>query len=68
MMFRNGCERSGLFCALSHICDQIYNEQEFDIFHAVCEVRATRQQFITKVSTTNIKITIIIYFSMAYFL
>ena len=45
--FRNGAERSGLFCVALYVVQQIKTQQKVDIFSAVKHVRLYRPQCIT---------------------
>ena len=44
--FRNGAERSGLFCVALYVAQQIKTQQKVDIFSAVKHVRLYRPQCI----------------------
>ena len=46
--FRNGVERSGLFCVALYVTEQIKTPQKVDIFSAVKHVRLYRPQCITR--------------------
>ena len=45
--FRNGAERSGLFCVALYVAQQIKTQDKVDIFSAVKHVRLYRPQCIT---------------------
>ena len=45
--FRNGAERSGLFCVALYVAQQIKTQQKVDIFSAVKHVRLYRLQCIS---------------------
>ena len=48
----DGAQASGVFCALTFICDRIKEEQLVDVFLAVQTVRTNRPQFITDLVIT----------------
>ena len=41
-----GTEWTGLYCTLSNLFDQMNEDQEVDVFHAVGQLRLARTQFI----------------------
>ena len=45
--FRNGAERSGLFCVALYVAQQIKTQQKVDIFSAVKHIRLYRPQCIS---------------------
>ena len=51
-VFRNGADRSGLFCGALYIVEQIKARQEVDIFPAVKHIRLYRPQCIVNVVST----------------
>ena len=42
LYFRNGAERSGLFCVVLYVAQQIMTQQKVDIFSAVKHIRLYR--------------------------
>lgn len=53
----DGAQASGVFCALTFICDRIKEEQMVDVFLAVQTVRTNRPQFITDMVITVHSVT-----------
>ncbi len=53
-MYRNGCERSGLFCAALYMIEKLKLDQEVDVFHAVKHVRLSRTQNVQSLVSCNV--------------
>jgi len=46
---RYGVERTGLFCAIMNMMDQLVKDDEVDVFDAVKRVRQARPEFIESI-------------------
>ena len=56
--FRNGCDRSGVFCAVSQVMDKIEKHSVIDAFNSVKEICKYRPEFISSlVSNTFESVT-----------
>jgi len=46
---RHGVERTGLFCAMMNMLDQLTTDKEVDVYDAVKRVRQARPEFIDNI-------------------
>ena len=46
---RHGVQRTGLFCAIMNMMDQLVNDNEVDVYDAVKRVRQARPEFVDNI-------------------